>query len=126
MDVDDYLLVKVHHSDGDRLVKVHHSDGDRSALIAPASLASDHVRLFGPREDGVTPTLRPRRVQTRIPRSTPYVSLSTRTLLLIRISCTREKTEAITRLLFDHWPASRRQAKANEFLSMAGKLWNLT
>ena len=34
--VDDYLLIKVQHS-----------DDDTTALIASASLASDHVRLFG-------------------------------------------------------------------------------
>ena len=45
--VDDYLLIREQHSDDDR------------ALIASASLASDHVRLFGPGEDGVTPILAP-------------------------------------------------------------------
>ena len=35
--IDDYLLLRVQHA-----------DDDRSALIASASLTSDHVRLFGP------------------------------------------------------------------------------
>ena len=39
---------------------------------------------------------------------------------------TCEKTEAIKRLLVDHWPTIRRDAKARGVLSMAGKLWNLT
>ena len=46
--VDDYLLIKVQHS-----------DDDTTALIASASLASDHVRLFGPGEEGVTLILAP-------------------------------------------------------------------
>ena len=44
----------------------------------------------------------------------------------LRISCTRDKTEAIKIALFDHWSESRRQAKAREVVIMAGKLWNLT
>ena len=42
--VDDYLLMRVQHS-------VHGT----TALTASTSLASDHVRLFGPGETGVTP-----------------------------------------------------------------------
>ena len=48
--VDDYLLIKVQHS-----------DDDKTALIGSASLASDHVRLFGPGEEGVTPILAPKK-----------------------------------------------------------------
>ena len=36
------------YMDGYLLVKVQHSDYDRSTLAASASLAFDHVRLFGP------------------------------------------------------------------------------
>ena len=43
----------------------------------------------------------------------------------MRISIPREKADALKRLLGDQWPA-RRQAKAKDDLSMAGKLWNLT
>ena len=50
MYVDNYLLIRVQHS-----------DDDRSALIASASLASDRVHLFGPGEDGVTPILAPKK-----------------------------------------------------------------
>ena len=48
--VDDYLQVRVQHS-----------DDDTTALIASASLGSDHVRLFGPGEVRVTPTLTPKK-----------------------------------------------------------------
>ena len=44
--VDDYLLARVQQD-----------SNDRSALTASASLASDHVRLFGPGEIGKTPIL---------------------------------------------------------------------
>ena len=44
----------------------------------------------------------------------------------MRISLTREKNEAREKLLRNHWPTSRRQARARDVLSMAGKLWNLT
>ena len=48
--VDDYLEIRVQHS-----------DGDTTALIASASLGSDYVRLFGLGEGevGVTPILTP-------------------------------------------------------------------
>ena len=45
--------------DDNLLIKVQHSDDDTTALIASASLASDHVRLFGPGEEGVTLILAP-------------------------------------------------------------------
>ena len=50
MYVDEYLLVRVQHAD----------DG-RTALTASASLASDHVRLFGRGEEGATPVLAPKK-----------------------------------------------------------------
>ena len=111
--VDDYLLAMVQHS-----------DDDRTALIASASLASDHVRFFGPGEEGVTPILAPKKSadwDTSIDALGFIANSHT-----LRISCTREKAEAVKRLLFDHWPASRREVKAKEVLSMAGTLWNLT
>ena len=43
------------------LIRVQHSDDGKSALIASASHASDHVRLSGPREEGVTPILSPKK-----------------------------------------------------------------
>ena len=50
MYVDDYLLIRVQHS-----------DDDKTALIVSASLASDHVRLFGSGEEGVPPSLAPKK-----------------------------------------------------------------
>ena len=50
MCVDDYLLMRVQRS-----------DHDTTALTASASLASDHVRLFGPGETGATPILAPKK-----------------------------------------------------------------
>ena len=46
MYADDYLLMPVQHS-----------DHDTTASTASASLASDHVRLFGPGETGAAPIL---------------------------------------------------------------------
>ena len=43
------------------LVKVRHSDVDSSALIASASLASDHGRLLGPGEAGAKSILAPKK-----------------------------------------------------------------
>ena len=50
MYVDDYLLIQVQRS-----------DDDKTALIASASLASDHVRLFGQGEEGVPPIIAPKK-----------------------------------------------------------------
>ena len=111
--VDDYLLVRAQQA-----------DDDRSALVASASIASDCVRLFGPGEDGVTPILAPKK-STDWDTSIDALGFTINSHSL-RISFPREKTEAIKSLLHDHWPESRRQAKARDVLSMAGKLWNLT
>ena len=111
--VEDYLLIRVQHS-----------DDDRSALIASSSLASHHVRLFGPGDDGVTPILVPKK-STDWDTTIDALCFTINSHIL-RISSTREKTGAIKRLLFEHWPASRQQEKAREVLSPAGKLWNLT
>ena len=46
--VDDFLLARVQQN-----------PSDQSALIASASLASDHARLFGPGDEGETPILAP-------------------------------------------------------------------
>ena len=113
MYVDNYLLIRVQHS-----------DDDRSALIASASLASDRVHLFGPGEDGVTPILAPKKsTDWGITIDALGFTINSHTLI---ISCTREKTESIKILLFEHWPASRQQEKAREVLSLACKLWKLT
>ena len=111
--VDEYLLIRVQHS-----------VDEKPALIASASLASDHLRLFGPGEEGVTPILAPKK-------STDWDATIdglgfTMNSHIIRISFPREKADAIKKLLRDQWPASRRQAKAKDVLIMAGKLWNRT
>ena len=111
--VDDYLLMRVQHS-----------DHDTTALTASASLASDHVRIFGPGETGATPFLGPKK---SIDWDTTIDGLGfTINSHNLRISLTPEKTEAIARRLYDHWPSRGRRAKARDVLSMAGKLWNLT
>ena len=110
--------------DDDLLMRVQHLDHDTTALTASASLASDHVCLFGPGGTGVTPILAPQK-------STDWNTIIdalgfTINSHTMRISLTREKNEAIARLLHDHCPSRRRRAKARDVLSMAGKLWNLT
>ena len=106
MCVDDYLLVRVQHS-----------ADDTTALTASASLASDHIRFFGPGGTGVTPILAPKQ-------STHWYStigaLGFINLHTMRDSLTREKTESTQRLLIDHWPTSIRGAKARDVLSMCG------
>ena len=65
--------------DDNLLIKVQHSDDDTAALIVSTSLATDHVRFFGPDEEGVTPVLAPKRARTGTPRSTRYGFLSINT-----------------------------------------------
>lgn len=43
------------------LVNVQHGPADQSVLVASASLASDHVRLFGKEEGRETPILAPKK-----------------------------------------------------------------
>ena len=50
MYVDNYLLIRVQLS-----------DDDQTALITSVSLASDHVRVVGPGEEGVSPLLAPKK-----------------------------------------------------------------
>ena len=52
-------LFKAVYVDDFLQVRVQHSDDDTTAYIASASPGSDHVRLFGPGEVGVTPILAP-------------------------------------------------------------------
>ena len=104
--VDDYLLIRVQRS-----------DNDKTALTASAPLTSDHVRLFGPGEEGVTPILAPKKSKDW--NTTIDVLGFTVSSHKMRISFPR-KADAITRLLRDQWPTSRRQAKTRDVLSMAG------
>ena len=47
--------------DNHGLIRAQQSDEDKTALVVSASLASDYVRLFGPREPGATPILAPKK-----------------------------------------------------------------
>ena len=103
MYVDDYVLIRVHHS-----------DDDKTALTASASLASDHVRLFRPGEVGETPVLANKKsTDWELTIDALGFNINSHTL---KKSYPREKNEAIRRLLGDHWPPSRHQGK------VAGKL----
>ena len=113
MYVDDYLLIKVLHSDDDTI-----------ALTASASLASDHVRLFGQGEEGATPILAPQK-STDWDNTIDALGFTIESHTM-RISFPREKVDAIKRLLREQWPVDHRQAKVRDVLNMAGKLWNLT
>lgn len=42
-------------------IRAQHSDDDLGALVASVPLASDHVRLFSPDEEGVTRIVVPRK-----------------------------------------------------------------
>ena len=82
------------------------------------------MRLFGPGQTSATPILAPKKRtdwNTTIDALGYFINSHA-----MRISLTREKTEAIARLLHDHWPSRRRRAKARDVLGMAGKVWNLT
>ena len=84
--VDDYLLIRVQHSD------------DKTALIASASLASDHVPLFGPGEEGVTPIFDPKITDWDSTIDALGLAINSHTT---RISFPCEKADAIKRLLRD-------------------------
>jgi len=106
------------------LAKVQHEPADQSALVASASLASDHVRLFGPGEKGHTPILAPKK-STHWDTIVDALGYTINTHSMT-IAITRDKVAAIRELLVNEWPADRYQASAQDVLSIAGKLWNLT
>ena len=84
MYVDDYLLIKVQHS-----------DDDTTALIASASLASDHVPLLGQGGESETPILVPKKSTDRDATiDVPGFTINSHTM---RISLPREKVDAIKR-----------------------------
>ena len=106
------------------MARVQADPTDQSALVASASLASDHIRLFEPGEAGATSILAPQKSTdwyTTV--DLPGFTVNTHTL---RVSVTEEKIDAISRTLEQDWPFTRKQASAQEVLSVAGKLWNLT
>ena len=110
--------------DGKLQIRAQHSDDDTTALIASAFLGSNHVRLFGPGEVGITPILEPK-ISADWDTTTDALGFTISSHTMI-ISVPHEKIEAIQRYMFEQWPQSGREATARDVLSMAGKLWNLT
>ena len=106
------------------LVRVQQDPSDQTALIASASLASDHVRLFGPGEEGEIPILSLKK-STNWDTTADALGYTINTHAM-RISITRENVAALRDLLKGEWLSERAEASAQEVLSIAGKLWNLT
>ena len=111
--VDDFIMARVQANPTDQL-----------ALVASVSLASDHIRLFGPGEADATPILAPKK-STDWDTTVDLLGFTVNTHTL-RISVTEGKIAAIKLTLEQEWPLTRKQASAQEVLSVAGKLWNLT
>ena len=97
---------------------------DQSALVASASLASDHIRLFGPGEADATLILAPKK-STDWGTTVDLLGFTANTHTL-RISVTEGKIAAIRLTLEQEWPLTRKQTSAQDVLSVAGRLWNLT
>ena len=97
---------------------------DQTALVSSVSLASDHVRLFGSGERDEVPILAPKKTTdwNSIVDALGF-TINTHTM---RISITKERVDAIRDTLEQDWPRSKQYAQAQDVLSMAGKLWNLT
>ena len=106
------------------MARVQTDPRDQSALVASASLASDHIRLFEPGEADAIPILAPQK-STDWDTTVDLLDFTVNTHTL-RISVTEEKIAAIRLTLEQEWPLTRKQASAQEVLSVAGKLWNLT
>ena len=106
------------------LIRVQNTDDDKTTLTVSAPLASDHVRLFGPGEQGVSPILAPKKsTNWDSPIDELGFTINSHTM---RISFPRDKANDMKRLLLDQWPVSRSPASGRDVLSVAGKLWNLT
>ena len=82
------------------------------------------MRLFGPGEEGVPPTLAPKRSTNG--ESTTDALGFTINLHTKRISFPRESANDMKRLLLGQWPVSRRRASEKDFFSVAGTLWKIT
>ena len=106
------------------MARVQADPTNQSALVASVSLASDHIRLFGPGEAGATPILAPKK-STDWDTTVNLLGFTVNTHIL-RISVMEGKIAAIRLTLEQLWPLARKQASAQEVLSVAGKLWNLT
>ena len=88
------------------MARVQADPTDQSALVASASLASDHIRLFGPGEAGATPILAPKK-STDWDTTVDLLGFTVNTHTL-RISVTEEKIDAIRRTLEQEWPFTRK------------------
>ena len=93
---------------------------NRHSIIASASLASDHIRLFGPGEAGATPILAPKK-RTDWDTIVDLLGFTVNTHTL-RKSVTEGKIAAIRLTLEQEWPLNPKQASAQEVLGVAGKL----
>ena len=106
------------------MARVQADPTDQSALIASVSLASDHIRLFGPGEADATPILVPKK-STDWETTEDLLGFTVNTHTL-RIAVTERKIAAIRLTLEQEWPFTRKQTSSQAVLSFAGKLWNLT
>ena len=106
------------------MARVQADPTDQSALEASVSLASDHIRFFGPGEADATTILTPKK-STDWDTTVDLLDFTVNTHTL-RISATEEKIAAIRLTLEQEWLLTRKQASAQEVLSVEGKLWNLT
>lgn len=100
------------------LEKVQYSPADQFALVAFSSLASDHVRLFCPGEEGGTPILAPKKsTDWNTTKEVLGFPINTHTM---RISMTQQKADAIREPLERDWPGIKKRARIREVLSVAG------
>ena len=111
MYVDDFIMARV---------QADHTD--QSALVASASLASDHICLFGHGEADATLILASKK-STDWDTTADLLGFTENTHTL-RIAVTEGKIAAIRFTLKHEWPLTRKQDSAQELLSVAGKLWN--
>ena len=94
---------------------------DQTALVVSDSLASNHLRLFEPGEKRGVPMLAPNK-------KTDWNSILGLTIdtYTMRILITKSTVDAIRSTLEQEWPSSKQCARAQDVLSNAEKLWNLT
>ena len=102
------------------MARVQADPTDQSALVASASLASDHIRWFGPGEADATPILAPKK-STDWDTTVDLLGFTVNTHAL-SIAVTEGKTAAIRLTLEQEWPPTRKQTSAQEVLSVVGKL----
>ena len=96
---------------------------DQTALVVSASHAPYHVRLFGSGEkyEELIFAIKKSNDRNSIVDALGFAS-STPT---IGISITKESVHTIPETSEQDWPRSKKYVRAQDVLSMAGKLWNL-